>query len=221
MANSNTIFEGNVIRGFEVREIEAPSNLNSFFHGKPQRLWCVGDPAILTHRLLGVISARQIDSDLALESARLLKHLGSLRDVCFVSGWHSPLEEEALGIVLGQEAQIIFCVSKSLDRFIPSLEVESHVRQGLALLLTHCSPKAKQITRDASMRRNELVVELAKAILVLSAPEGSASLKLAKFALDCGKPVLTLEHRLNKDLLLAGAVPATPDTIEEALRERL
>ena len=72
--------------------------------------------------------------------------------------------------------------------------------------------------RDASMRRNELVVQLAKALLVLSAPEGSASLNLARSALRQGKSVHTLEHRLNKDLLLAGAVPATPDTIKEALR---
>ena len=135
-----------------------------------------------------------------------------------MGGWHSPLEDEALRVLLAHEASIIFCVSKSLDRFIPSLEVESRVSQGTALLLTHCSPKAKRITRDASMRRNELVVELAKAVLVLSAPEGSASLKLARSALARGKPVHTLEHRLNKDLLIAGAVPATLDTIKEALR---
>ena len=141
-----------------------------------------------------------------------------MKDVSFVGGWHSPLEEEALRVLLAQEASIIFCVSKGLDRFIPSTEVASRVSQGEALLLTHCSPKAKRITRDASMRRNQLVVELAKALLILSAPEGSASLNLARSALRQGKTVHTLEHRLNKDLLIAGAVPATLDTIKEALR---
>jgi predicted Rossmann fold nucleotide-binding protein DprA/Smf involved in DNA uptake len=207
-----------VVRGSEVREIRAPSNLKSFFHGKPPRLWCLGNPAILNHRLLGIISARQIDSDLALQSSQLLKQLVFMKDVSFVGGWHSPLEEEALRVLLAQEASIVFCVSKGLGRFIPSIKVGSRVSQGQALLLTHCGPKAKRITRDASMRRNELVGELAKVILVLSAPEGSASLNLARSALARGKPVHTLEHRLNKDLLLAGAVPATPETIEEALR---
>lgn len=210
--------KANVVRESEVREIEAPPNLRSFFQGKPPSLRCRGDPTILDHPLLGIISARQIDSDLSLKSAQLLKQLGSLGDVCFVGGWHSPLEDEALRVLLAHEPSIIFCVSKSLDRFSPSLEVESRVSQGAALLLTHCTPKAERITRDASMRRNELVVELAKAVLVLSAPEGSASLKLARSALARGKPVHTLEHRLNKDLLIAGAVPATLDTIKEALR---
>ena len=207
-----------MVRGSEVREIEAPPNIRSFFHGKPPSLWCRGDPTILNHTLLGIISARQIDSDLALESSQLLEQLVFMKDISFVGGWHSPLEKEALRVLLAQDASIIFCISKSLDRFIPSIEVGSRVGQGLALLLTHCSFKAKRITRDASMRRNELVIELAKAILVLSAPAGSASLKLARSALARGKPVHTLEHRLNKDLLLAGAVPATPETIEEALR---
>ena len=207
-----------MIKGSEVREIKAPSNLKSFFHGKPPSLWCRGDPTILDRTLLGIISARQIDSDLASESSQLLKQLVFMKDFSFVGGWHSPLEEEALRIVLAQEASIIFCVAKSLDRFVPSIEVASRVSQGQALLLTHCSPKAKRITRDASIRRNQLVVELAKTILILSAPEGSASLNLARSALRQGKTVHTLEHRLNKDLLIAGAVPATSDTIKEALR---
>jgi hypothetical protein len=111
-----------------------------------------------------------------------------------------------------------FLCLKSLNRFVPSIEVGNRVGQGQALLLTHCSPRTKRITRDPSVRRNELVVELAKALLILSAPEGSASLNLARSALRQGKTVHTLEHRLNKDLLIAGAVPATLDTIKEALR---
>ena len=85
-----------MIKGSEVREIEAPANLSSFFHGKPPRLWCRGDLTILNHTLLGIISARQVDSDLASECSQLLKKLVFLKDVSFVGGWHSPLEEEAL-----------------------------------------------------------------------------------------------------------------------------
>src|SRR5207247_5976838 len=104
------------------------------------------------------------------------------------------------------------------NRFIPPVELGSRVSQGEALLLTHCSPKAKRISRDASIRRNELVVGLAVALLILSAPEGSASLKLAKSALRQGKPVLTPEHRMNKKLLECSALPATLENIQTALR---
>ncbi|HEY3166774.1 MAG TPA: DNA-processing protein DprA [Candidatus Binatia bacterium] len=203
---------------WEILEVTPPTGVEAFLRGKPSKLWGVGDPAILNYRLLGIISARQVDSDLALETARLLKQLVSLEDAAFVSGWHSPLEEEALQILLAQEATVVLCVAKSLDRFIPSMGVESRVTDGKALLLTHCSTKAKRITRNASMRRNELIVELVKALLVLSAPEGSASLSLAKSALRRGKFVLTPEHPMNKELLASGALPATLDNLQTALR---
>jgi predicted Rossmann fold nucleotide-binding protein DprA/Smf involved in DNA uptake len=204
--------------GHEILEVEPPTRLQSFFTRKPPKLWCLGEPAILNRRLLGIISARQIDSDLALKSSQLLKQLGFLKEVSFVSGWHSPLEEEALRVLLAQGASIVFCISKSLNRFIPPMEVGSRVSQGDVLLLTHCSPKAKRISRDASIRRNELVIGLAAALLVLSAPEGSASLKLAKSALRQGKPVLTPEHRMNKELLATRALPATLENIQTTLR---
>jgi len=189
---------------WEILEVTPPTGVEAFFRGKPPKLWGVGNPVILNYRLLGIISARQVDSDLALETSRLVKQLASLEGVAFVSGWHSPLEEESLRILLAQEATIVLCASKSLDRFVPSIGVESRVTDGKALLLTHCSTKAKRITRNASMRRNELIVELAKALLVLSAPEGSGSLNLAKSALVRRKLVLTPEHPMNKELLANG-----------------
>lgn len=207
-----------MVQEHEILEIRPPTSLSSFFDGRRPKLWCSGEPALLTGKLLGIISARQIDSDLALKSSQLLKQLGFLKEVSFVSGWHSPLEEEALRVLLAQGASIVFCISKSLDRFIPPMEVGSRVSQGDALLLTHCSPKAKRISRDASIRRNELVIGLAAALLVLSAPEGSASLKLAKSVLRQGKPVLTPEHRMNKELLATGALPATLESIQTILR---
>jgi predicted Rossmann fold nucleotide-binding protein DprA/Smf involved in DNA uptake len=63
-----------------------------------------------------------------------------------------------------------------------------------------------------------VVVELAAALLVLSAPEGSASLNLARAALEARKPVFTLEHHMNRKLLDSSASVATLDRICAALR---
>jgi len=199
-------------------EVTPPTGVKGFFRGKPSKLWGVGDPGLLEHKLLGIISARQTDPDLELKSSQLLKQLVSLEDIVFVSGWHSPLEEEALRILLEQEARLVLCVAKSLDRFVPSTELGRRITDGKALILTHCSPRAKRITRNASLRRNELIVELTKALLVVSAPEGSASWSLARSALRRRKPVLTLEHPNNKELLADGALRATLDNFQTTLR---
>jgi predicted Rossmann fold nucleotide-binding protein DprA/Smf involved in DNA uptake len=203
---------------YEISEIRPPARLKSFFNGKPPKLWCLGDPAILSHRLLAIISSRQIDSDLALKSSQLLKQLTCLKEVAFIGGWHSPLEAEAFRILLDQPAPIVLCLPKSLNQFIAPMEVANRISLGQALLLTHCSPKAKRISRDASLRRNQLVVELAMALLVLSAPQGSASFRVAKSALQQNKPVLSPDHRINNGLLESGALHATLDNLQRVLR---
>jgi predicted Rossmann fold nucleotide-binding protein DprA/Smf involved in DNA uptake len=206
-----------MVQESEILEISPPIGLERFFNGKPPKLWCSGERPILSRTLIGIISSRQIDSDLAAKSAELLQQLTSLKEVAFISGWHSPLEKEALRVLSGNSAQIIFCVAKSLERFTPPVEIENRLRQGQALLLTHCSPKAKRISREASLRCNLVVTGLARALLILSAPEGSSSLELAKAALHYGKPVLTLQDRANKKLLECGAVPATLENIQRGL----
>lgn len=198
-------------------EINPPVDFVAPFGGKRPKLWGAGDSAILNRRLLGIVSARQIDSDLALKSSQLIRKLAPLGDVAFVGGWHSPLEEETLHILLSQTATVVFCVSKALNRFVLSTDLDRRLRGGQILLLTLCSPRAKRISREASIRRNELVAGLVSALLVLSAPAGSASFSLAKSALSCGKPVLTPEHRMNSDLLTCGALPATFENIRAAL----
>jgi len=206
-----------MVQESEILEIRSPIGLESFFNGKPPQLWCSGDQALLNGKLLAIISARETDSDLAAKSAGLLEQLASLKEVSFIGGWHSPLEKAALRLLSGNSAQIIFCVAKSLQRFVPPLEIENRVKHGQALLLTHCSPKAKRISREASLRRNQLVMGLARAVLVLFARDGSSSLQLAKSALNRGKPVLTLDDRLNKELLDCGGLPATLESVQKAL----
>jgi predicted Rossmann fold nucleotide-binding protein DprA/Smf involved in DNA uptake len=206
-----------VITGSEISEIKPPASLESFFDGKAPKIWGLGEPSILDGPLLGILSARQIDSDLALKSSQLIKQLASSGGVAFVGGWHSPLEEETLRILLADSSLLVFCIPKALNRFVPSLQIASRINEGRLLLLTHCSPKAKRISRDASIRRNRLVLGLANALLVLSAPAGSATLTLAKSALRRGKPVFSPAHSMNTSLLSCGALPATLENLQTTL----
>ena len=208
--------ENLMIAGCEVHEIQSSHVADS----KPPKLWCVGDQSILQKNLLGIISARRFDADLSWKSVQLLQQLGSLENLAFISGWHSPLEKEAFQVVMGLPASLVICVAKSIQRFAPSEEIKIRLKEGRSLLLTHCSPKAKRISREASLRRNQLVMGLAKALLVLSAPEESSSLTLAKAALRKGTPVLTPEHPFNRTLLELSATPATFESIQSAVEQK-
>jgi DNA processing protein len=197
--------------------VVTPAELESTGGEQVPKLWYCGELSLLKNQLLGVVSARKIEPDLALKAADLLEQLAST-GLTFIGGWHSPLEEEALRVLLRAPAKIVFCVSKSLEKFVPSPAIDSLVTEGRGLLLTHCSPRVRRISRDASLRRNEVFLNLAKALLVLSAPPRSASLKLAEVAVKLSKPVFAVEHRINAELLTSGAAPATFENISQVFR---
>ena len=92
-----------MITHLEVFEISTPGDLAGFFRGKRPQLWGVGNCEILTRPLLGIVSARQINHDLAIKSDELMKQLAILRQVAFISGWHSQLEKQSLRLLLSHK----------------------------------------------------------------------------------------------------------------------
>ena len=207
-----------MIQASDISRIVLPAHENRIFKRQPRTVWAIGNAELLGRPLLALISARQIERDLAGMSLQLMEQLAASRNINFISGWHSQLEQECLRILFTEQASLVFCTSKALDRFKPSAALKEMVAQNKALLLTHCTPSAKRVSREASIRRNELVIELAAALLVLSAPEGSASLNLARAALEAHKPVFTLDHHMNRKLLGSSVSVATRESICAALR---
>jgi predicted Rossmann fold nucleotide-binding protein DprA/Smf involved in DNA uptake len=203
--------------GVDYRTLDVPERVVPLFGRKPPTLWYLGNTSLLARPLVGIISARATESNLILSTAELLRQLVGL-EKSFIGGWHSPLEKEVLKILLPESPRTIICLAKSVNRFGFFQELKTLLNQDRLLLLTHCSPKAKRINRDASIRRNHLVAGLAKVLLVLAAPEGSATFKLARSVIELGKPVFAPENPANGVLLASGAFPATFERIQKGLR---
>ncbi len=204
--------------GVDYRTLDVPEHVVPLFGRRPSTLWYLGNTSLVKQPLVGIVSARAGESNLILSTAELLRQLVRL-EMSFIGGWHSPLEKEVLKILLPESPRTIICLAKSINRFGFFQELKTLLNQDRLLLLTHCSPHAKRISRDASVRRNHLVAGLANVMLVLRAPEGSATFKLAQSVIKLGKPVLAPEHPVNENLLASGALPATFETIQKGLRE--
>ena len=203
--------------GIDYRTLDVPEQAVSLFGRKPSTLWYLGNTSLLSQPLVGVVSARAGTSNLSPNTSELLRQLAGLQ-ATFIGGWHSPLEKESLKILLRESPPTIICLAKSINRFGFLQELKTLLNQDRLLLLTHCTPNAKRISRDASIRRNHLVAGLAKALLVLAAPEGGATYKLAASVIELGKPVFAPAHPANKSLFACGALPATIETIQKHLR---
>ncbi|MGH7846798.1 MAG: DNA-processing protein DprA [Candidatus Binatia bacterium] len=201
----------------EYRTVEVPERVVPFFGRKPSRLWHLGNPSLLNRPLVGIVSARAVESNPSLGTPELLGQLTRLQ-ATFIGGWHSAPEKESLRILLGHAPQIVMCIAKNVHRFAFFQELKTLLNQDRLLLLTHCSPNAKRISRDAAIRRNHLVAGLAHVLLVLAAPEESATFQLARSVIELRKPVFALEHPRNESLLASGAFPATFEGIQKVLQ---
>jgi predicted Rossmann fold nucleotide-binding protein DprA/Smf involved in DNA uptake len=84
------------------------------------------------------------------------------RDVgrCIISGFHSPVENECLRILLRGAQPIIICPARALPLRIPA-ELRQPLALGRLLILSGFSVAEKRITRELAVRRNELVAALA------------------------------------------------------------
>jgi len=78
---------------------------------------------------------------------------------CVISGFHSPVEQECLRILLRGKQPIIICPARTLPKRIPA-DWQKPLDEGRLLILS-AFPTEKRVTTDLAQRRNEIVAALA------------------------------------------------------------
>jgi predicted Rossmann fold nucleotide-binding protein DprA/Smf involved in DNA uptake len=79
---------------------------------------------------------------------------------CLISGFHSPVEQECLRILLRGASPIILCPARNLPTQIPT-PLKTPLAQGRLLMLSGFGATDKRVTADLAYRRNFLVAALA------------------------------------------------------------
>ncbi len=122
-----------------------------------------------------------------------------------IGGFHSPMEHEALRLLLRGRQPVILCPARSLQRMRIKPEYRQPLAEGRLLLLSLFAANVRRATAESATLRNRIVAALADALLVVHAqPEGKAE-ALVHEALAWGKRVYTLDLAANRHLLAAGA----------------
>lgn len=121
-----------------------------------------------------------------------------------ISGFHSPMEQECLRILLKSENRVIWCLARGMLSRMPP-ELRDPINEGRLLVCTPFQDSVRRITADTASRRNRVVAELAERVVVSHASPGSKMEALSKTIIGEGKLLFTFEHPANKTLLAAGA----------------
>jgi predicted Rossmann fold nucleotide-binding protein DprA/Smf involved in DNA uptake len=175
----------------------------------PKRLSTIGSPDLLRIPSLALVSSVKCPGSLILkfyDMVRLLRDAG----VTVIGGFHSPMEKEALDLLLRGRQPVIYCPAKGIAPGRQPAPFQAPVAEKRLLLLSFFGGTERRTTVHQATFRNECVVALAEKILFVHASVGGKSIALARKALDWSKPVFCIEDEMNEGLIELGVRPVPP-----------
>jgi predicted Rossmann fold nucleotide-binding protein DprA/Smf involved in DNA uptake len=158
----------------------------------PPELTALGNPDLLALPKTALFcSARCPGSAIlaAYDQAALWRDDGR----CIISGFHSPVEQECLRILLRGTQPIIICPARSLPQRIPA-EWQPPLAEGRLLILSGFAAAEKRVTTELATRRNALVAALADEACFAHITPGGQTERLTYRLTEWGVPFSRLEE---------------------------
>jgi hypothetical protein len=165
-----------------------------------------GDAAVLDNIQLALFCSVKCPGQLILDTYDLCQRFRA-EGVIVISGFHSPMEQECLRILLRSPHPVVWCLARGMIRRIPVEPVDCRqaASEGRLAIVSPFPVTVRRITAQTATIRNRLVADLAAAVLVTHAAPGSKIEALCRELLAAGKPLYTFDHPANAALLQAGA----------------
>lgn len=173
----------------------------------PGTIWALGNFDILKNRKTGFFCSSKCPGDLIIKTYDLAK---KWRDdgVTVIGGFHSPMEQECLTILLRGKQPVIVCPARSIDKMRLKTEYKTPLAESRLLFLSPFPAKEKRMTAETAAIRNRFVAALADEVFVAHAVEGG---KLEAFCRELAqrgdKPIATFDDTANGNLFALGARP--------------
>jgi predicted Rossmann fold nucleotide-binding protein DprA/Smf involved in DNA uptake len=181
-----------------------------------KNLRAMGDLGIADTKKLALFCSKKCPGTLIIRTHDLAH---ALRDagVTVIGGFHSPVEEECLNVLLKGTQPLIIFPPRSLEGMQVPAAWRAPIQQGRLLLLSPFEKKHRRATTDLAQKRNEFVAALADVVFVAYAAPGSTTESLCRRIISWNKPVLTFDCPENTPLIEMGATPASPYSVLQEL----
>lgn len=172
----------------------------------PKRIAAFGNLELLTSKPLALICSVKCPGTIILQTYDMAQ---KLRDagVPVIGGFHSPMEQECLRILLRGTQPVIVCPARGLQGMRIPKEYKVPLDQGRLLLLSSFSETKRRVTVDTAIDRNYFVAAIADRIFVPHAAPSSKTFELCRAIELWKKPLYTPASEANAGLLKIGAHP--------------
>ena len=144
----------------------------------PGQLWLLGNPALLAARKTALFCSAHCPGDALLrahDTAARLRDQGET----VISGFHSPVEQDCLHILLRGPQPLILCAARALDGMRLPGAWRTAINAGRLLLLSPFEKTPRRVTADSARQRNELVAALADQVFIAYCTSGGQIATLA------------------------------------------
>ena len=167
-------------------------------------IYARGNVDILLNHRLALFCSRKCPGKLILQTYDLAQKLRNA-GVTVIGGFHTPMEQECLRILLQSPYPVIICPARDLPTRIPP-EWKRPLEDGRLLLLTPFSKTTSRATELTAQVRNSFVAEVAHELFVAYAEPGSRTESFCRDAVARGKRLFTLPTEENRNLHALGAL---------------
>ena len=183
-------------------------------------LTILGNETIFDRLKVSLLCSSKCPGKLILDTYDLCQRFRA-EGITVISGFHSPMEEECLRILLRSPHPVIWCLARCLLKQIPSKPVDCRtaVSEGRLLIVSPFADGVRRVTAETAIIRNRYVAAAANAVVVPHAAPGSKVEDLSLDLLAAGKSLYTFDHPANAALIHAGATLITPSTDWNAVRD--
>ena len=171
-------------------------------------LQTIGEAAILSRPKVALFCSVKCSGKLILETYDLAKRFRD-EGILVISGFHSPMEQECLRILLRSPHPVVWCLARGMYRRVPTAPVDCRpaVEAGRLVIISPFPTQVRHVSAKTAMTRNRLVAEMADAVVVAHATSGGKMETLYRETAAAGKPLYTFEHPANELLMRDGARP--------------
>lgn len=156
----------------------------------PRGLHAIGQVALLAGRRTALFCSARTPGNAILrahDTARRLRDAG----VTVISGFHSPIEKECLHILLRGKQPIIVCPARTIETMRIPTEFRAAFDAGRLLFLSPFIESPNRVTKDAALRRNEVVAALADEAFIAHIASGGQTARMADMLKRWGVPFLS------------------------------
>lgn len=124
--------------------------------------------------------------------------------VAVIGGFHSPVEQECLRVLLRGQSPLIVCPARSIDSMRVPAAYKKALEAGRMLILSPFSANEPRITAKIAELRNRFVAALAGRVFVAYAEPGGRTEQFCRDLIAQGKSLYTFQGEETRNLRAMG-----------------